>query len=695
MTDQQFLTTDVVRLEVQEGWPDLPNLVPNPSGESGAWGWSCTSSWTLEQTAVPSLLVKASASQMFRSVGAFSDRAEIQRVTASDDLYVRAWITVDEVSAPPVGQLGAGLNVNARSAVTGISNPIVPHNSSTEILGPGTYEFPPVEVPVDSDAIRLALYLPAAVGGVQPMMKYRNAILIMGTLDEVTASDPFSEPGWINVIGSTNKIDTERDELDAGFLNATIFDSALDPASTDLIRPGKRCRMLVLVDGVWEPIFTGLLDNPSTAYLVDDPNIPDTKRAQVQLVANDPAATLAAEPRPNGVGTIDELPAVLLGCGVPWNVNGSTATIDPGAATVVAVNESASALDQVAITRDTAQGYAWVDRTGTVQAWDAADLGAVVVDTLDETTYSRVDPDFDIARLINDVVVNLSRINPGTGETEEIQFGPYISGPSIREWRRRRAEFRIQGIDEALVPDYAAAILAANATPAKRINEVTLPLRTIAEVEAHALRDLYDLVAVSNERAGISGQQSRVTSVKHSLIATPSGAQWSMTLGFATEGTVAVPQVTPAPGPTGRTLGQLLRPVGEVTMWFGAKADIPAGWLALDGDEFDGDAFPELAALLGDTTLPDFTDRFPIGAGTKALGTTGGDDTVTLTAANLPPHTHQIERSAGANTGGGTDVALGNTSPAANGATEPSTGTSAPFSVLNPWLSLWFIVRAA
>lgn len=69
--------------------------------------------------------------------------------------------------------------------------------------------------------------------------------------------------------------------------------------------------------------------------------------------------------------------------------------------------------------------------------------------------------------------------------------------------------------------------------------------------------------------------------------------------------------------------------------------------------------YPELFALYGyiyggagaNFNLPDYSDRSPVGkSGTKALGSTGGSDTHTLTTANLPPHTHDIPRSAATGT---------------------------------------------
>lgn len=81
-------------------------------------------------------------------------------------------------------------------------------------------------------------------------------------------------------------------------------------------------------------------------------------------------------------------------------------------------------------------------------------------------------------------------------------------------------------------------------------------------------------------------------------------------------------------------------PVGTPLPWL--VSTVPSGYLEFNGQSTAG--YPVLASLFG-ATLPDLRDRFLVGAsGTKAVGSTGGAETVTLTAAQsgLPAHTHSM-----------------------------------------------------
>ncbi|ALC11206.1 phage tail protein [Sphingopyxis sp. 113P3] len=152
------------------------------------------------------------------------------------------------------------------------------------------------------------------------------------------------------------------------------------------------------------------------------------------------------------------------------------------------------------------------------------------------------------------------------------------------------------------------------------------------------------------------------------------------------------------------TVGQITGlsgvPVGSMMDW--AAASPPTGWLICAGQSLSRAAYPDLFAVLGTTfgassasvfNLPDLRGRVVAGLdvdsggyadrltspNSRTLGAAGGSQTVTLTEAQMPVHTHEVSgstNSAGAhshslNLGGGTNLV-------GNGLnTVPSSATSA------------------
>ena len=77
-------------------------------------------------------------------------------------------------------------------------------------------------------------------------------------------------------------------------------------------------------------------------------------------------------------------------------------------------------------------------------------------------------------------------------------------------------------------------------------------------------------------------------------------------------------------------------------MWNGSLTDIPAGWVVCDGTATYVD-------ISGTTkTVPDLSGRFALGAGAgssltaRTPGDKAGFETVTLSTAQMPPHSHGI-----------------------------------------------------
>lgn len=66
-------------------------------------------------------------------------------------------------------------------------------------------------------------------------------------------------------------------------------------------------------------------------------------------------------------------------------------------------------------------------------------------------------------------------------------------------------------------------------------------------------------------------------------------------------------------------------PAGGIIMWSGSLTNIPSGWALCDGS----------------SGTPNLVDRFIVGAGsTYSVNDIGGEDTHTLSASEMPSHSH-------------------------------------------------------
>lgn len=192
---------------------------------------------------------------------------------------------------------------------------------------------------------------------------------------------------------------------------------------------------------------------------------------------------------------------------------------------------------------------------------------------------------------------------------------------------------------------------------------------------------------------------------------------------------------------------------GMILPWAAAIADIPTGYLGCDGAAVSRSTYSALFALIGTThgvgdgsstfNLPNFQNRMAIGkSGTYALGATGGATTATatisgsvsvtvnnhtLTTAQMPAHSHFIMKEGSVTTNGvfgavtnptafkggaggmgssdyhvqfstGTpDVGSTNTIGSSQGHSHTASGSFGAaqdtFSVLNPYISINFIIK--
>jgi microcystin-dependent protein len=130
--------------------------------------------------------------------------------------------------------------------------------------------------------------------------------------------------------------------------------------------------------------------------------------------------------------------------------------------------------------------------------------------------------------------------------------------------------------------------------------------------------------------------------------------------------------------------------VGEIRIFAGNFA--PAGWMFCEGQLIPISENETLFNLIGTTyggdgqstfALPDLRGRLPIHQGSGyVLAQTGGLESVTLTAAQIPAHSHQLVATSNpaSSTVPGPTVLLA----AADNATIAPYGTDAPLTTLHP-----------
>lgn len=554
---------EALRLEVSV--PPAPgssyNRVPNPSGELGGWGWVTpvtnsylTGSTTSHQSADRGIV---GAKLIYRSSGAGTQVVYSVAVDVSAGQYAAAQVQcpyVDGYYRVTVNAINAAGAVIGSSATTGFQQA-----SASAVVRTTPYLLPAGTVKA---RIQLNHYSNTSSGtpAVNKLFQFRRAMLATAATSDALTSLPYADSTeWVDLIGPTSEIKVKRPPLDVGTLTATVLDSAYDPATSGLIRPGQRIRLRALAQDLlgnqqWQSIYTGKVRNADVTYNgAKGKANPGPKTTQITLNAVDALNTMAGTPEPRGVAKIAELPELLEASGVPFSVNGSTAQVP--SANVVSYNANASMVDQVAITRDTDAGYAYVDREGVLQVREPAFMPTVAVTVIDEAVFSDVRAGFSTEDCINSVTIKWLRYTPAVGgappSVEEVFYGPYENTASIEEWGRRSATFTMQGVENpGAIAAKGAAILAANAIPTRIITGVTIPIRHSEDLSpARALLDLYDLTRLAYARTG-TDKLARITSVEHTI--TP--RKWRVDLGFSPDGVVASPQLT-TPPPVQTTMG--------------------------------------------------------------------------------------------------------------------------------------------
>jgi microcystin-dependent protein len=159
--------------------------------------------------------------------------------------------------------------------------------------------------------------------------------------------------------------------------------------------------------------------------------------------------------------------------------------------------------------------------------------------------------------------------------------------------------------------------------------------------------------------------------------------------------------------------------LGEIKLW--ALNYAPQGWALCNGALLSIQSNTALYSLLGTQyggdgvrtfALPDLRGRVPVANGNVKVGATGGEETVTLTAQQMPQHTHPVNvypNAADKGPGLGSHIAapVTKTTPttnlnlyaaasanqvALNPATVSTAGSGATHDNMQPWLALNYYI---
>ena len=353
------------------------------------------------------------------------------------------------------------------------------------------------------------------------------------TSTATTSSYDYLDPGnWTDLFGPTSSISTQRQALDVGLMNFSVETS--EPVDLDVLNNGQAIRLTALVGSTWTPVFTGTVTSWNTSYY------PTTR---VDIQATDAVTALASRAESRGVAAIADLPWLLEKAGVPWSINGNGNQV--ASATQVSSNPNATVLDQVAITRDSTNSYAWVDPRGVLTVKGTRDTTTLSLSDVAGTGVIKYSPDLEIGesseRVINNIMVTYLRYNTYTKQTTEVKYGPYRDNASIAKYGPKSATFTIHGVTETSVSSWATATLAKTKDTVPMPSSVTIPITDTSQLAALNL----DLNMLVNFTYKTFTGAFAISSISHSI----APGSWKVTLGFEKQDGVASPTIKPVAEP--------------------------------------------------------------------------------------------------------------------------------------------------
>lgn len=391
--------------------------------------------------------------------------------------------------------------------------------------------------------LNMRLIWPSDTGAVTVEHRFSRALVQVGT---ATTVQPEEFPTFRNIFNTSGTLHIDRTPMGGSEIKLVTSDATYDPAVSTLIRKGARAEISSVLNNLIDPtnferMWTGKVDDVRAKYVPSK----GTTRPVITISFTDGNADLAGTPRSGGYAALNKLPNVLEGSVVPWNVAGQTGQ-SAAANTPDWTNENASALDQVAITRDTNHAYAWLDRFGVFHVHGDDTIETYTrVWSVDESRFNgTAEPQLSPEDLINTVMIKaLRQIGD---QTEEWSYGPFEDRASIDVYDSRSATFTV-GVPIGTVVSaghwdaFVAEVFARNAQPYKNYKSLSFFIDGVNNNLFFATVDLGDLVELTSPSAGFVEEPFRVAQVKHTITQT----SWLMELGFTKPDSIATPTRQP------------------------------------------------------------------------------------------------------------------------------------------------------
>lgn len=394
--------------------------------------------------------------------------------------------------------------------------------------------------------LNMRLIWPVDAPTVTVVQRFSRMLVQLGT---ATTVQPEEFPVMRNIFDTSSTLTIERHAMDASSITLVTPDPTYDPAVSTVLRKGARVEAYIALNNLIVPenlerLFTGKIEDVSAVY----PRHNGRPAPITTITISDGMADLAATPRRGGYADLVALPNVLEGSVVPWNVTGQTG--QSAAANVPDwTNENASALDQVAITRDTHHAYAWLDRFGVFNVHAGGAGGTIDTYTrdfdVDDSNFSATaEPELSTDAVINTIMITALR--QVGDQTEEWKYGPYVDRASADIYGEHLAEFTLgvpagTAVGATYWDAFVAEVFARNATPRKGYKVLPFSIDGNYNSLYFATVDLGDQLNLTSPDAGFVDEPFRVTDLVHTI----TQRDWLLELETTTPDSVAAPTAQP------------------------------------------------------------------------------------------------------------------------------------------------------